>query len=174
MDMLSIIMTILIMFIPVQSDVIECNVTINQTEHNITINQTKLNIPTTRNHFDRYFDNLSNSINRPGKIDGWDCIDYSLDFVKNNPDWSLVTISPDKNFQRHVHGNKVHQGSHILCYNFYNNETMIVYDSLIDSMYKISNWQWDNRYYYHFWINGTEPVQYYRYLRDNRDQVYKQ
>lgn len=113
---------------------------------------------------------LNTSINRSERVDYWTCYDYSVDFAKNNPNWDMVTISKDVNFQRHVYGNGVHQGSHLLCYHFYDNTTMIVYDGLLDNMYYINNWQWDMDYY-HFWLDDQQPVRNYGYLVDNRDVV---
>ena len=128
----TIITVILLMFSPIQScDIVnEYNITIeaNESESSIAYN----------NPFDQYFYNLSTSIVRSNRTDEWDCIDYSIDFVKNNPDWRLVTISPDKNFKRHVHGDKIHQGSHLLCYNFYNTQFKL-------KQFKLKQWRRYNK-----------------------------
>jgi hypothetical protein len=104
-----------------------------------------------------YIDSLEQKINRSERVERWTCYDYSVDFEKNNPDWDCVTISNHKFF---------YGVSHMVNYRMYDNTTMIVYNGLLDNMYHINNWQWDNDYY-HFWLDST-PWRNYRYLLDNR------
>lgn len=111
--------------------------------------------------FKNYIEYLDSSINRSERAQGWDCVDYSVDFIKDNPEWGIVTISKNARFQGR---------SHMVNYQFYDTTTMIVYDGLLDNLYYVCNWQWDMDYY-HFWIDGSQPVRNYRYLLDNRDVV---
>ena len=104
-----------------------------------------------------YVDSLEHNINRSERVEHWTRYDYSVDFEKNNPDWDCVTI----NNHRFFYG-----VSHMGNYQMYDN-TMIVYDGLLDNMYYINNLQWDYDYY-HFWLDST-PWRNYRVLLDNRE-----
>ena len=108
-----------------------------------------------------HFNYLNDTINRSERIGYWTCYDYSVDFAKNNPEWKIVTISKTQNFC---------PKSHMINYQFYDNITMIVYDGLLDNLYYINGWQYDYDYY-HFWVDGSQPVRNYRFLVDNRDVV---
>jgi len=107
-----------------------------------------------------YIDALEHNINRSNRLDMWTCYDYSVDFEKNNPDWDCVTISKHRFF---------FERSHMVNYQFYTDTQMIVYDGLLNNMYHIYNWKWDNDYY-HFWFDCT-PWRNYWYLLDNRKVV---
>lgn len=58
-------------------------------------------------------------------------------------------------------------------YQIFNNTILIIYDGLRDRMYTISNFQWDCRDYYHFWLIDEQPVRTYDDddLRDNRNKI---
>lgn len=104
---------------------------------------------------------LDTSITRSARVDGWDCVDYSLDFADNNLEWGVLTISRTCNFC---------PTSHMINYIMHDNETLIIYDGSLDNMYRIVGWQWDTDYY-HFWLDGVQPVRNYRRLFDNRGDV---
>ena len=118
-------------------------------------------IPPVKNMY-TYTDELEDSIIRSDRVEGWDCVDYSLDFVDNNPEWMVLSISRSRNFCPE---------SHMINCIIYDNETLIVYDGFNDVMYRIGGWQWDHIDYYHFWVDGEQIVRNYRRLPDNRVAV---
>lgn len=108
-------------------------------------------------------EHLNNSLIRPERVDGWDCVDYSFNVFEHDPEWKLLTISRTRNFC---------PKSHMVNYQFLDNTTLIIYDGLIDNIYTISNYQWDCQDYYHFWLDGEQPVRHYRRLYDNKNAIY--
>lgn len=113
--------------------------------------------------FSCVFAKIESEINRSERVDHWTCYDYSVDFAKNNPDFGVVTVSRSPEFEGI---------SHMTNYHFYDNETMIVYDGLLDKLYFIHNLQWDveDYNYYYFWIDET-PTRECVDMIDNRDVV---
>lgn len=90
----------------------------------------------------------------------WVCVDHSVDFARNNPDWGIVTISGNPNFRG---------ASHMVNYQIVDNETIRIHDGMQNAEYEIHNWQLDGMYY-HFWINEQIKRNYW-ILRDNRGLV---
>ena len=118
-------------------------------------------IPPVENIY-TYTDELEDSIIRSDRVEGWDCVGYSLDFAEHNPEWGVVTISRTPDFC---------PTSHMINYIMYDVDRLIIYDGLLDNMYYINGWQWDTSDYYHFWIDGEQPVRTYGRLIDNRGVV---
>lgn len=110
-----------------------------------------------------YVNSLDKTINRSERVEGWTCYNYSVDFAKNNPDFEVVTVSRSPEFKGI---------SHMTNYQFYDNETMIVYDGLLDKLYFVYDLQWDveDYNYYYFWVNET-PTRECVDMVDNRNVV---
>ena len=101
----------------------------------------------------------------PRSQEYWTCVDYSLDFAKNNPDWGIVTYSDSPTFCVGESG----YDSHMVNYQFVDNNTLKIHDGLYKYNYTMYDWKNDGRYY-HFWINEN-PVRTYVYLYDNREEL---
>ena len=92
----------------------------------------------------------------PKPQEAWTCVDYSLDFAKQNPNWGIVTISNNQLF---------YDVSHMVNYQFTENNTLMIHDGLYQYDYELCDWQ--GTQFYHFWIPGETPCRYYRVLQDN-------
>ena len=114
------------------------------------------------------FNHLNDTINRSDRIDYWTCYDYSVDFKKNNNEWGVVTTSYFEDF---VNPDINDVDSHMVNYYLYDNDTMVVYDSIQDNMYISYGWKNDWHRYYHFWVDNSTPVRRYWSLFDNREVV---
>lgn len=121
--------------------------------------------PEPIDHIKGYMAGLNTSIDRSERVEGWTCYDYSVDFAKNNPDFEVVTVSRSPEFEGI---------SHMTNYQFYDDETMIVYDGLLDKLYFIHDLQWDveDYDYYYFWIDET-PTRECVDMVDNRMWLYE-
>lgn len=101
----------------------------------------------------------------PRSQEYWTCVDYSMDFAKNNPDWGTVSIAQTPNF---LDESKSYD-SHMVNYKIIDNNTMEIHDGMYKLDYTSTDWKNDGQYY-HFWLNG-KPLRNYRYLYDNRDEL---
>ncbi len=92
--------------------------------------------------------------------DSWVCVDYAVDYARNNPGWGVVSIS------NHPYFTGV---SHMVNYRIIDNETMLIHDEMYNAEFEVHNWQFSGEYY-HFWID--EPIKRnYKRLLDNRELV---
>jgi hypothetical protein len=85
----------------------------------------------------------------------WTCIDYSIDYAKQNPEWGIVTISNNQWFRGVTHA---------VNYQITEQGNLKIHDGLYDRNYVLYDWQ--NIQFYHFWISGT-PSRNYKVLQDN-------
>lgn len=87
--------------------------------------------------------------------DYWNCVDYSVSFMRENPEWRCVTVSDHKYFKG---------VSHIVNYRVIEEDTIEIKDNMFETNYIISGFENDTLYY-HFWEG--EPVRNYKMLRAN-------
>lgn len=93
----------------------------------------------------------------PKTQDDFTCFDYSIAYAKENPDWGIVTISDNQWFGVF---------SHMVNYQFTENNTLMIHDGLYQYDYEIYNWQ-DAPLFYHFWLENEIPCRNYKVLQDN-------
>lgn len=92
----------------------------------------------------------------PKTQDDFTCFDYSIAYAKENPDWGIVTISNNQWF-RGV--------SHMVNYQFTENNTLMIHDGLYQYDYELYDWQ--GAHFYHFWLENETPCRNYKVLQDN-------
>ena len=85
----------------------------------------------------------------------WNCVDYSVSFMRDNPEWGCVTVSSNKYFKG---------VSHIVNYRIVGEGTIEIKDNMFETNYILCGFENDTLYY-HFWEN--EPVRNYKWLRAN-------
>lgn len=93
--------------------------------------------------------------------EAWVCVDYSVTYARNNPDWGIVTISHNPMFSGL---------SHMVNYQIIDNETIAIHDEALNAEYQVHNWQLDGQYY-HFWFDEQNIKRNYKRLFDNRERV---
>ncbi|MFA6887827.1 MAG: hypothetical protein WCQ65_12765 [Fermentimonas sp.] len=93
---------------------------------------------------------------RPNK-EAWTCYDYSINYSECNPEWGVVTMSNHPHF---------HGYSHVVNYQYVNNNTLRIHDGLYNLDYNYTGWQYNG--YYHFWPDGSIPKRTFIRLLDNR------
>jgi len=91
----------------------------------------------------------------------WTCYDYSIDFSKNNPEWGVVTVSPNQLFKGQESVN------HIVNYKLVSNSTVRIHDGLYGIEYDLNLTEREK--YYHFWTEGT-PSRRWVFLQDNTEE----
>lgn len=89
----------------------------------------------------------------------WNCVDYSVSFMRENPEWSCVTVSSNKYFKG---------VSHIVNYRIVGDGTIEIKDNMFETNYILCGFENDTMYY-HFWQG--EPVRNYKWLRANSPQL---
>ena len=94
----------------------------------------------------------------PKPREAFTCVDYSLEFAAQNPDQGIVTLSSNQLF-RGV--------THMVNYQFSEDGNLSIHDGLYQQNYTLYNWQ--ESYFYHFWMPGEIPCRSYRQLQDNSD-----
>jgi hypothetical protein len=92
----------------------------------------------------------------PKSQEDWNCVDYSLDFAKQNPDWGIVTLSNNQYFKG---------VSHMVNYQFTEENDLKIHDGLYQMNYTLYEWQ--GAQFYHFWLPNETPCRNYRTLQDN-------
>ena len=96
---------------------------------------------------------------RPDK-NSWTCVDDTVSYTRENPEYIPVSISQHP-FFRGV--------SHMVAVKFIDDTMIHVVDDQHNASYYINGWFNDGNYY-HFWIDA-EPLRNYVFLRDNRGCV---
>lgn len=91
--------------------------------------------------------------------DSWVCVDYAVDYARNNQGWGVVSISNHPHFKG---------ASHMVNYRIVDSETILIHDEMYNAEYEIHNWQLSGEYY-HFW--QKEPIRFYKRLFDNREVI---
>lgn len=89
----------------------------------------------------------------------WNCVDYSVSFMRDNPEWGCVTVSSNKYFKG---------VSHIVNYRIVGDGTIEIKDNMFETNYILCGFENDTMYY-HFWQG--EPVRNYKWLRANSPQL---
>ena len=91
----------------------------------------------------------------------WTCVDHTVNYCNNNPEFIPCSIS----------SNPLFKGiSHMVAVKVIDTETLLVYDGLYNAEYIVHGWYNDGQYY-HFWKD--EPIKRnYKHLIDNREVVY--
>lgn len=89
----------------------------------------------------------------------WNCVDYSVSFMRENPEWGCVTVSSNKYFKG---------VSHIMNYRIVENGQIEIKDNMYETNYILCGFENDTLYY-HFWEG--EPVRNYKWLRANSPQL---
>lgn len=92
----------------------------------------------------------------PKAQDDFTCFDYSIAYAKENPDWGIVTISDNQWFWGL---------SHMVNYQFTENNTLMIHDGLYQYDYELYDWQ--GVQFYHFWLENEIPCRDYKVLQDN-------
>ena len=85
----------------------------------------------------------------------WNCVDYSVSFMRNNPEWGCVTVSEHKYFKG---------VSHIVNYKVLEDGKIEIKDNMFETNYIVCGFENDTLYY-HFWEG--EPIRNYKMLRAN-------
>ncbi len=110
----------------------------------------------------------------------WVCVDYSVNYSRNNPEWGMVILSPSPNFKFQPHmANYRIVGNTLLIYEpqaglTYEleivNGTMNVpyYEDFPDAFSK----EWERGTYFHFIPNETDVIRAYVLLKDNRGDFF--
>jgi hypothetical protein len=110
----------------------------------------------------------------------WVCVDYSVNYSRNNPEWGMVILSPSPNFKFQPHmanykivGNTllIHEPQADLTYDLkIVNGTMNVpyYEDFPDAFSK----EWERGTYFHFIPNETDVIRAYVLLKDNRGDFF--
>jgi hypothetical protein len=93
-------------------------------------------------------------------VDSWTCYDHSLNYANENPDWEILTLSTSRFFYGSCHN---------VNYKI-DGDKLIITDVSNHCNYTINNFQYNDRQYYHFWIDEY-PIRNWRFLRDNRNVV---
>lgn len=89
----------------------------------------------------------------------WNCVDYSVSFMRDNPERGCVTVSSNKYFKG---------VSHIVNYRIVGDGTIEIKDNMYETNYILCGFENDTLYY-HFWQG--EPVRNYKWLRENSPQL---
>ena len=110
----------------------------------------------------------------------WVCVDYAVNYARNNPGWNVVILSPSPAFryQPHMANYKI-DGNMLLIHEPQVNLTYkleIVNGSITVPFYEdypedFSS-QWARPTYFHFIPNETDVVRTYYSLQDNRDEFF--
>lgn len=110
----------------------------------------------------------------------WVCVDYAVNYSRNNPGWSMVILSPSPSFkfQPHMANYKI-TGSMLLIHEPQANLTYEL--EIVDGTMTVPYYddfpgafssQWARGTYFHFIPNETDVVRTYVSLKDNRGDFF--
>lgn len=98
----------------------------------------------------------------PKPVEKWTCYDYSVNYSEQNPDWGVVTLSPNQWFRGQENVN------HIVNYRFVDENIVEIHDGFWGIDYELNLTEREN--YYHFWTEGT-PTRRWMVLQDNTERT---
>ena len=101
----------------------------------------------------------------------WTCFDHAMYWSAKYPDWGMVLISKNPNFEGYKFGD-----NHLVNYKILPDKTLLIHDGTkkTDKDCLVSGWEYDSDTfeYYHFYVDGEVPTRTWIKLYPNAEAVY--